>query len=73
MQLLLACTLLTITFFFVILYVKILVLWLFQQENNGRLPRIDSDEDMAAMFRLRDERLKTAQVDPTFVEDDLLR
>ncbi|KAF9576261.1 hypothetical protein EC968_009823 [Mortierella alpina] len=55
------------------LFFAIQVLWLFQQENNGRLPQSNSEEDMASMFRLRDERLKTAQVDPTFVEDDLLQ
>ncbi|KAF9191766.1 SUMO-activating enzyme subunit 1 [Haplosporangium sp. Z 767] len=49
------------------------VLWLFQQAHGGRLPLSNSQEDMEAMYKLRDERLKTAQVDPTFVEDDLIQ
>ncbi|KAG0203268.1 SUMO-activating enzyme subunit 1 [Mortierella sp. GBA30] len=55
------------------LFFAIQVLWLFQQENNGRMPQGSSQEDMAAMFRLRDERLRTAQVNPAFVDDDLLQ
>jgi ubiquitin-like 1-activating enzyme E1 A len=50
-----------------------LVLWLFQLANGGRLPLSSSQEDMVALFKLRDERLRSAQVDSSFVDDDLLQ
>jgi len=50
-----------------------LVLWLFQLAHAGRLPQAGSQEDMDALFKLRDERLKSAQVDDAFVNDELLQ
>ncbi|KAF9356453.1 SUMO-activating enzyme subunit 1 [Mortierella sp. NVP85] len=49
------------------------VLWMFQQKHDGRLPLISNEEDLAEVFNLRDERLKSAEVDSGFVDDDLLR
>ncbi|KAF9938921.1 SUMO-activating enzyme subunit 1 [Modicella reniformis] len=47
-------------------------LWLFQQQHGGRLPQSGSQEDLTKLSKLRDERLKSAEVDSTFVKDDLL-
>ncbi|KAF9360509.1 SUMO-activating enzyme subunit 1 [Mortierella sp. AD094] len=55
------------------LFFAIQVLWLFQQAHGGRLPQGGNQEDLDAMFKLRDERLKSAQVDNSFVEDELLQ
>ncbi|KAG0378165.1 SUMO-activating enzyme subunit 1 [Mortierella sp. AD032] len=41
--------------------------------NGGRLPDTSSQEDMDALLKLRDERLESAQVDGTFVDNDLLQ
>ncbi|KAK3808468.1 MAG: SUMO-activating enzyme subunit 1 [Benniella sp.] len=49
------------------------VLWMFQQKHDGRLPLISNEEDLDEIFSLRDERLKSAEVDSGFVDDDLLR
>ncbi|KAF9173730.1 SUMO-activating enzyme subunit 1 [Mortierella sp. AD010] len=55
------------------LFFAIQVLWLFQQAHGGRLPQGGDQQDLEAMFKLRDERLKSAQVDNSFVEDELLQ
>ncbi|KAF9198254.1 SUMO-activating enzyme subunit 1 [Haplosporangium sp. Z 27] len=55
------------------LFFAIQVLWLFQQANGGRLPQSGNKQDLDTLFKLRDERLKSAQVDNTFVPDDLLQ
>ncbi|KAF9998393.1 SUMO-activating enzyme subunit 1 [Entomortierella chlamydospora] len=55
------------------LFFAIQVLWLFQQAHGGRLPQGGNQQDLEAMFKLRDERLKSAQVDNSFVEDELLQ
>jgi hypothetical protein len=46
---------------------------MFQQKHDGRLPFISNEDDLAEVFNLRDERLKSAEVDSGFVDDDLLR
>lgn len=51
---------------------SLLVLWEFQQKE-GRLPQSSSQEDMDTVLRQRDEKLKAAEVDPTFVDDHLLQ
>jgi len=51
---------------------SLLVLWEFQQ-TEGRLPQSSSQEDMDTVLRQRDEKLKAAEVDPTFVDDHLLQ
>ncbi|ORZ16820.1 hypothetical protein BCR41DRAFT_380919 [Lobosporangium transversale] len=48
-------------------------LWLFRQENGGKLPQSTSQEDLDAMFRIRDERLKSAQVDGAFLDNELIQ
>ncbi|KAG0321639.1 SUMO-activating enzyme subunit 1 [Linnemannia gamsii] len=55
------------------LFFAMQILWLFQLANGGRLPLSSSQEDMVALFKLRDERLRSAQVDSSFVDDDLLQ
>ncbi|KAF8940471.1 hypothetical protein EDD21DRAFT_333904 [Dissophora ornata] len=55
------------------LFFAIQVLWLFQQAHGGRLPQAGSQEDLNEMYTLRDERLKSAQVEGAFVEDDLIQ
>ncbi|KAK3841997.1 MAG: SUMO-activating enzyme subunit 1 [Linnemannia gamsii] len=55
------------------LFFAIQILWLFQLANGGRLPDNSSQEDMDALFKLRDERLESAQVDCAFVDNDLLQ
>ncbi|KAF9540460.1 SUMO-activating enzyme subunit 1 [Mortierella hygrophila] len=54
------------------LFFAIQILWLFQLGNGGRLPHASSHDDLEALFKLRDERLKSAQVDGGFVDNDLL-
>ncbi|KAG0351645.1 hypothetical protein BGZ54_003158, partial [Gamsiella multidivaricata] len=48
-------------------------LWLFQKAHNGRLPQSSNQGDLDAMLKFRDERLKSAQVDGAFVDDDLIK
>ncbi|KAG0098110.1 SUMO-activating enzyme subunit 1, partial [Podila epicladia] len=48
------------------------LLWEFQQKE-GRLPQSSSQEDMDTVFSQRDEKLKAAEVDSTFVDDHLLQ
>ncbi|KAG0049129.1 SUMO-activating enzyme subunit 1 [Gryganskiella cystojenkinii] len=55
------------------LFFAIQVLWQFQQNNGGRKPHVSSAEDMEAMYKLRDTRLKDAQVDPAFVDNQLIQ
>ncbi|KAG0289543.1 SUMO-activating enzyme subunit 1 [Linnemannia gamsii] len=55
------------------LFFAIQILWLFQLANGGRLPLASSQDDIEALLKLRDERLKSAQVDSAFVDDDLLQ
>ncbi|KAG0319390.1 SUMO-activating enzyme subunit 1 [Dissophora globulifera] len=55
------------------LFFAIQVLWQFQQEHGGRLPQSGHADDLAAMLRLRDARLKEAQVDGSFVDDELIQ
>ncbi|KAF9292999.1 SUMO-activating enzyme subunit 1 [Linnemannia elongata] len=49
------------------------ILWLFQLAHGGRLPQASSQDDLEALFKLRDERLQSAQVDGGFVDNDLLQ
>ncbi|KAF9436229.1 SUMO-activating enzyme subunit 1 [Entomortierella beljakovae] len=55
------------------LFFAIQVLWRFQQEHSGRLPQSGSQQDWDVMLKLRDEKLKSSQVDSAFVEDELLQ
>ncbi|KAG0221493.1 hypothetical protein BGX31_009800, partial [Mortierella sp. GBA43] len=55
------------------LFFAIQVLWMFQQKHNGRLPLGSSLEDLEEMYKLRDVRLESAQVDTGFVGNDLLQ
>ncbi|KAF9124780.1 SUMO-activating enzyme subunit 1 [Mortierella sp. 14UC] len=55
------------------LFFAIQILWLFQLAHGGRLPDASSREDLEAIFKLRNERLTSAQVDNAFVDDDLLQ
>ncbi|KAF9106364.1 SUMO-activating enzyme subunit 1 [Mortierella sp. AM989] len=55
------------------LFFAIQILWSFQQAHGGRLPQGGNQQDLDAMFKLRDERLKSAEVSSAFVEDELLQ
>ncbi|KAG0063337.1 SUMO-activating enzyme subunit 1 [Linnemannia elongata] len=55
------------------LFFAIQILWLFQLAHGGRLPQASSQDDLEALFKLRDERLQSAQVDGGFVDNDLLQ
>ncbi|KAI1300550.1 SUMO-activating enzyme subunit 1 [Mortierella claussenii] len=54
------------------LFFAIQALWLFQREHGGRLPQANNQQDLKAILKLRDDRLKSAQVEDTFVSDELI-
>ncbi|KAF9160712.1 SUMO-activating enzyme subunit 1 [Actinomortierella ambigua] len=48
------------------------VLWKYQMNHDGHLPDTTNESDVLELLKLRDERLSDAQVNPSFVPDDLL-
>ncbi|KAF9974897.1 SUMO-activating enzyme subunit 1 [Actinomortierella ambigua] len=54
------------------LFFALQVLWKYQMSHDGQLPDTSNESDVLELQKLRDERLSDAQVDPSFVPDDLL-
>ncbi|KAG0243677.1 SUMO-activating enzyme subunit 1 [Actinomortierella wolfii] len=54
------------------LFFALQALWNYQMNHNGKLPDTSKESDVQELLKMRDERLTAAQVDPTFVPDDLL-
>ncbi|KAF9426575.1 SUMO-activating enzyme subunit 1 [Podila epigama] len=55
------------------LFFALQVLWKFQQQHDGKLPDASRDEDLETLFKLRDEKLRDAQVDAALVDNHLLQ